>query len=533
MNSGLTIQHMFDYATTYFPDQTIVCRKPEGTIRLSYQEFGHRTRRLAAALMALGVGPGDRVGTFLWNDLPHLEAYFAVPLIGGVLHTINIRLPADQLLYLVNHPEDRVLIVDRTLWPALAPLRERLTSVTAIILTGRSPDPDPLGTLDYDTILEETDGHFDYPAVQETMPMGLCYTSATTGNPKGVLYSHRGMYLHSLTLGLANTLGISLEDTVLPIVPMFHVNAWGIPFAAVWFGAKMVLPGPAPQASTLLDLMRDESVTLAAGVPTVWLSIARELEARPTRLALRAAVAGGSAAPATLIRLFESTFRIPFIHAYGMTETSPLVTVSRLKPHHRTLSDEEQLAIKATQGFLVPGLAMKLERDQHPVPWDGESVGELCLQGPWIADEYYRDPRTRDTFIDGWLHTGDLASVTQEGYVHLRDRTKDVIKSGGEWISSVDLENALMAHPAVFEAAVVSVPHPQWGERPLAFVVVKEGRSATQEELRKSLRDRFAKWQLPDGILFVPEIPKSSVGKFLKRALRDAYRDYFQPSSGE
>lgn len=527
MKTPLLISQLFHYAMTYFPDQTIVSRTHAGIQRFTFQQYGDRTRRLSSALAGLGIKHGDRVGTLLWNDHYHMEAYFAAPSMGAVLHTINIRLAPEQIAYIINHAEDRVLIVDRTLWPLLAPLVDQLKTVDAFLFCGPGDTPAVSGARDYEDCLQAASSTFAYPEFDENDAMGLCYTSATTGQPKGVLYTHRAMYLHSLTLGLANTFGISLNDTVLPVVPMFHVNAWGMPFAALWYGSNIVLPGPAPSPEQLLELIHNERVTLAAGVPTVWLSVARVLETsgmRPPKL--RAAICGGSAAPAALIKTYEERFGIPFIHAYGMTETSPIASVGRLKPHHEALPAPGQLAIKATQGFLVPGLEVRLERDGQPIEWDGEQAGEMCLRGPWIAEEYYQDDRSRDTFIDGWLHTGDVATIDREGYIHIVDRTKDVIKSGGEWISSVDLENVLMAHPAVFEAAVVGVPHPKWDERPLAFVVIKPESSASKEELLTFLAPHFAKWQLPDDILFIAEVPKTTVGKFLKRALRDQYRDY-------
>lgn len=526
MKTPLLIKHLFEYAVTYFPDQEIVARHANGVHRYTYYDFASRTRRLSGALQSMGVGRGDRVGTFLWNDREHFESYFAIPSMGATLHTINIRLGADQIAYIINHAEDKVLIVDRSLWPILKTVRDQLTTVKAIILTGIKSDLDPLDTYDYETLIADAKPMDEYPEIDEESSMGMCYTSATTGNPKGVVYSHRGIYLHSLTLGLANTTAISMQDTVLPVVPMFHVNAWGFPFAALWFGAKIVLPGPAPTPATLVELLKTEAVTVAAGVPTVWLGLARELEAHPTDLPLRVAVCGGSAAPESLIQQFEDRYHIPFLHAYGMTETGPITSTARLKAHHAGWTPQKQLKVKATQGFLVPGLSIRLERDGEVVPWDGEQFGEMCIRGPWIADQYFRDERSPSTFIDGWLHTGDVAIIDPEGYIHIVDRTKDVIKSGGEWISSVNLENALMSHPAVFEAAVVGVPHPKWDERPLAFVVVKENQTTSKEELLTLLAQKFPKWQLPDDVLFISEVPKTSVGKFLKRSLREQYKDY-------
>lgn len=522
----LVLTHLFEYGTTYFPNQIIASRTAEGLHRYTFGDYGSRVRRLSGALQSLGVQRGDRVGTFLWNDHYHLESYFAIPCLGAVLHTINLRLGPDQIAYIINHAEDRVLIVDRSLWPVIESIRGQLTTVRAFILTGSDDSLNAPGTLDYESLIMTAPPLTVFPELSEDEPMGMCFTSATTGNPKGVVYTHRGMYLHSMTVGLANTLALSMEDSILTIVPMFHVNAWGLPFAALWFGSKIVLPGPSATPAILVNLMRDEAVTAAAGVPTVWLGLAQELEEHPTTLNLRAAICGGSAAPHALIRHLEQTFNIPFLHAYGMTETSPIASAARLKAEHQDLDYEARLKIKSTQGFLVPGLEIRLVRNGEVVPWDGEHFGEMCIRGPWIADEYYRDERSQDTFIDGWLHTGDVAMIDPGGYIHIVDRTKDVIKSGGEWISSVDLENALMSHPAVFEAAVVGVPHPKWDERPLAFVVLKPGQDVSKAELLAHLAPTFPKWQLPDDVLFLSEVPKTSVGKFLKRSLRDQYRDY-------
>lgn len=537
MSTPLNLFNMFDYSQHMYGDKWIVTRTPTGVHRYQYRDFGQRVRQLSAALRSLGVQPGDRVGTLAWNDFRHLEVYFAVPLMGAVLHTINLRLSPDHIRYIINHAEDRVLIVDEGLLPLMDTLKDQLPTVEHLIILGPDPDPgqSPIKPAhSYEALVNGADPSMaaydpDWP---EDQPLGMCYTSATTGNPKGVVSSHRGIFLHSMAMGLANTAALSESDTVMPIVPMFHVNAWGLPFAAIWFGANIVMPGLAPTPRDLVHLMATEGVTVSAGVPTVWLGVAKVLEENPTPLSLRMALCGGSAAPPALIQTFEETFGVPFVHAYGMTETSPLATFSRLKS---TLADRpaaERLAVRATQGLLVPGLFMRLVRDGQDIPWDGESMGELWLRGPWIADEYYHDDRTRESFEGGWLKTGDVATINPEGYVHLVDRTKDLVKSGGEWISSVDVENALMAHPAIFEAAVVGVPHPKWDERPLAFVVLKDRRTATKEELLEHLAKIFPKWWLPDDILFLPEIPKTSVGKFMKRTLRDQYRDYLTPQDG-
>lgn len=567
MNTPLLMKQLFEYSQTYFPRKEIVSRTTQGVFRYTYKDFGNRVRRLSSALAKLGVARGDRVGTFAWNHHRHLEAYFAVPCMGAVLHTINLRLSPEHLTYIVNHAEDKVLLIDESLLPLLESLRDKMPSVQAFIImsdsqgaaspaaqagSGAAMQPaspsQPAATSSasrtgqtaaaasttlqpayfYEDLLLDADPTFPYPDdLDDTSPMGMCYTSATTGNPKGVIYSHRGTYLHSMVLGLANTFGLSERDAVLPIVPMFHANAWGFPFAAVWFGAKMVLPGPAPTPRNLIDLMVQEGVTLGAGVPTVWLGVLRELDEHPQKLPLRTILCGGSAAPPALIQAYEERHKIPFAHAYGMTETSPLATFARMKSYQEDLSPEERLGIRATQGMLVPGLEMRLMKDGGDAAWDGQEMGELLLRGPWIADEYYNDSRSREAFQEGWLRTGDVATVDDEGFVKLVDRTKDLVKSGGEWISSVDLENALMAHPAVFEAAVVGVPHEKWDERPLAFVVFKPGQSASNEDLLEFLRSRFAKWWVPDDVLVIDEIPKTSVGKFMKRSLREQYHRHY------
>lgn len=538
MNTPLLINHLFDYSMQVSPNKEIVTRTTSGSFRYTYADFGRRTRQLSSALAQLGVQRGERVGTFAWNDHRHLEAYFAIPCMGAVLHTINIRLFPDQIAYIINHAEDRVLLIDPSLLPVLESIRDRLTSVQAYVVLGDAADV-PETTLSpvyaYEELLRGAKPDFAYPTdLDENAPMGMCYTSATTGNPKGVVYTHRGIYLHSMALGLANTFGLSEADTAMPIVPMFHANAWGLPFAAVWFGAKIVFPGSAPTPSALLDLMAEEGVTLAAGVPTVWLGILRELEQRPRPIKLSKALCGGSAAPKALIRTYEEKYGIAFMHAYGMTETSPLATVARLKSHHMDLPFEQRLDFRSTQGYLVPGLDMRLVGDQGDIPWDGQQFGELLLRGPWVADSYYNDERSKDTFVDGWLHTGDVVTIDSEGFVRLVDRTKDLVKSGGEWISSVDLENALMAHPAVFEAAVVGVPHPKWHERPLAFVVLKNAEQTIgKTELLDFLRNQFSKWWIPDDVIFLAEVPKTSVGKFMKRTLREQYRDYWMSADEE
>ncbi|MBM7647709.1 acyl-CoA synthetase (AMP-forming)/AMP-acid ligase II [Bacillus ectoiniformans] len=358
----------------------------------------------------------------------------------------------------------------------------------------------------------------------------MCYTSATTGNPKGVVYSHRGIYLHSMSIGMTDTLGICEKDVTMAIVPMFHANAWGLPFASVWFGATQVMPGPQFTPGLLAELIEKEKVTMTAGVPTVWLGMLKELEANPRDISsLRGVVSGGSAAPKGIIQAFEETYKIPFIQGYGMTETSPIVSLSNMTTTREKEQPDEKINIRATQGLVVPGLEVRVINENGDVPQDGKTMGELIVRGPWVADEYYKDERTKDTFKDGWLYTGDIATLDEYGYIKITDRTKDLIKSGGEWISSVDLENALMSHEGVFEAAVIAVPHEKWQERPVACVVCKDAYkdSLTKEQLMAYLEPQFAKWWMPDDIVFMNEIPKTSVGKFLKRALRDQMKDYY------
>jgi fatty-acyl-CoA synthase len=382
----------------------------------------------------------------------------------------------------------------------------------------------------YERLLAEGNMAYEFPTdIHESAPAGMCYTSATTGKPKGVTYTHRAIYLHSLCLGLTDTLGLSEHDTVMPIVPMFHVNAWGLPFASVWFGSRQVLPGSAPTPEILLNLIADEKVTISAGVPSVWIAALKVMEQKSFDLShVRAFVCGGSSAPRSIIEKFEYRYGVPFYHAYGMTETSPFVTCARIKCDLENGSKDQLLDIRSTQGLLVPGVEMKIVGANGEVAWDGKEMGELLLRGPWIAEEYYKDERTEEAFQDGWLHTGDIVVVNDEGYLKLIDRTKDLVKSGGEWISSVDLENELMAHPAVFEACVVGIPHEKWGERPLACVVLKDpAQPAGKDELLQFLNERVVKWWIPDDVVFLSEIPKTSVGKFLKRSLREQFQHHY------
>ncbi|MCM3707187.1 MULTISPECIES: long-chain fatty acid--CoA ligase [Cytobacillus] len=528
MQTPLTMTQMIRRAEKYFPKKMVVSRTAGGIQRLSYKEIAERTRKLAESLQKMGVERGDKVGTLAWNHHRHLEAYFAIPCSGAVLHTINIRLSPQHIIYIINHAEDKVLLIDPDIVPLIEKVKDKLKTVKAfIIMTDEEelPETSLSPVYHYEKLINEASGDYEYPDdLDENSAAGMCYTSATTGNPKGVVYSHRGIVLHSMALGMADSAAVSEKDIALPVVPMFHVNAWGLPFAAVWFGTTLVLPGPYFTPKLLAELIQSEKVTITAGVPTIWLGLLKELDENKYDMSsLRSVLCGGSAAPKGMIKAFEQKHKIPFMHAYGMTETSPLVVISTLKSYQEELSAEEKLDIKAKQGILVPGLEMKIAGKDGEAAWDGKEMGELAIRGPWIASEYYKDERTNEAFRDGWLYTGDVVTIDEEGFMKIVDRTKDLIKSGGEWISSVDIENALMAHESVFEAAVVAVPHEQWQERPVACVVLKEPfkGQTTKEELYNFLKPQFAKWWLPDEILFFEEIPKTSVGKFLKMALRE------------
>ncbi|MEO2077450.1 MAG: long-chain fatty acid--CoA ligase [Bacillus sp. (in: firmicutes)] len=528
MQTPLTMTQMIERAEKYFPKKQVVSRTASGIQRLTYKQIAERTRRLADSLKNLGIQKGERVGTLAWNHHRHLEAYFAIPCMGAVLHTINIRLSPQHISYIINHAEDKVLLVDSDILPLLEKCAPDIKNVKAfIIMTDEEelPETSLSPVYHYEKLLSQANPEFQFPNdIDENDSAGMCYTSATTGNPKGVVYSHRGIVLHSMALGLADSAAMSEKDIALPVVPMFHANAWGMPFAAVWFGTSLVLPGPYFTPKLLAELIEKERVTITAGVPTIWLGLLKELDEGSYDLSsLRGILCGGSAAPKGMIKAFEQRHKVPFMHAYGMTETSPLVVISTLKSYQEELDPEERLELRAKQGTLVPGLEIKIVGKDGEVAWDGKEMGELCIRGPWIASEYYKDERTADAFRDGWLHTGDVVTIDEEGFVKIVDRTKDLIKSGGEWISSVDLENALMAHEAVFEAAVVAVPHEQWQERPIACVVLKDAYKdkVGKDELVDFLKPQFAKWWIPDDILFLEEIPKTSVGKFLKMTLRE------------
>lgn len=537
MDSPLLLSSFVKRAERYFPEKLIISRTGENMVhRIPYKEFAVRTRKLAAALTKIGMDRGTKVGSFAWNHHRHLELYFGVPGAGAILHMINIRLSPEHIAYVINHAEDEILVVDHDLFPLIEKLAPMLKSVKHFVIMKDGTDL-PETTLEnvysYEELLAAEDGSFEFPEdLDENTPAGMCYTSATTGNPKGVVYTHRGLVLHSYALGMSDAMGLSERDIALSIVPMFHANAWGLPFASVLFGTTQVLPGPGFAPGMLLDLIESEKVTLTAGVPTIWMGVLKELEANPRNIeTLRMIICGGSASPKGLIRAFEEKYGVPFVTGYGMTETAPLVSLAITTSAMADMTMDERIERRSMAGLPMPGLEVRIVNENGEAPWDGETMGELNVKGAWIADEYYKDERTADAFKDGWLYTGDIAVIEPDGYIKLTDRTKDLIKSGGEWISSVDLENALMTHAAVFEAAVVAIPHEKWMERPLACVVLKEGYAedeATKSELLTYLESQFAKWWVPDDVVFLKEVPKTSVGKFLKAALRKELDGYYQ-----
>ncbi len=531
MDYPLTLAAVARRAETLFGDRPVVSRRADRSIhRSTWAESLRRAHRLASALRALGVGPGDRVATLCWNHDRHLEAYFAVPLLGAVLHTLNLRLHPDELAHIVRHAEDRVVIVDLVLLPLLERFRSR-ADFRQVIVIGDGGDVPP-GMLDYEPLLAAApDARPALPALDERAAAAMCYTSGTTGRSKAVVYSHRALVLHSMATAMAGSFAISAADTVLAVIPMFHANAWGLPFTAALAGAKLVFPGMHLDPAALLELCQEERVTFSAGVPTVWLGVLERLDACPGAYdlrSLRSIVIGGAAAPEALVRGLEERHGLKVLTSWGMTEIAPVGTLGTLTPEADALPPGERHALRMKQG--VPGALLELRvRNEHgDVPWDGVSMGELETRGAYVASAYHRLEEDGDWFTaDGWFRTGDIASIDARGYLEIRDRTRDLIKSGGEWISSVALEGALMSHPAVAEAAVVAVPHPRWLERPVAAVVLRDGRQAAPAELLAWLGERFPRWWLPDDVVFVPYIPRTSTGKFLKSALRASLRAHY------
>jgi fatty-acyl-CoA synthase len=515
----LTLQLVLERMRRLYAGSEVVSVRDGERSRATYAEVVERADRLCSALASLGVGPGDRVATFSWNTREHLEAYLAVPCMGAVLHTLNVRLFPDQLEYIVGHAEDKVILVDDSLVPVLEKLAPRFETVRHYVVIGDGDAgslPDPLR---YEELLAAQEPGYDYPELDDRQAAGLCYTSGTTGNPKGVLYSHRSNVLHAMGECMADSIGMRADDRVMPVVPMFHANAWGIPYGSALTGAALVMPGRDLSAPALAGLIEAERVTLSAAVPTIWMDLLRHAdEHSPDLSSVRLVVCGGSAVPLSLMQQFEQRHDVHILQAWGMTETNPLGSVARPPAG---VEEEVHWRYRATAGRPAALVEARLVRDGgEEVPWDGKSTGELQVRGPWVARRYYRDEGSEEKFDDGWLRTGDIAAIDEAGYIIISDRTKDVIKSGGEWISSVELENEIMAHPAVREAAVIARPDERWGERPLACVVPEEGETLTLEELHEHLAPRVAKWWLPDDLEIVDEVPKTSVGKFDKKVLR-------------
>jgi fatty-acyl-CoA synthase len=552
MDFPLTLPTLLERAGKVFSRVEIVSRRPDrSVVRTCHGEFYRRARSLSSALLHLGLQPGDRVASMMWNHVGHLEVFFGAPCAGGILHTLNLRLHPQEIAAIAKHAGDRFLIVDDVLLPVYEKIRQDVPFERVIVVPYGGGEV-PAGFLNYEELLAEfgSSDDFQYPKLDENDGASMCFTSGTTGSSKGVVYSHRALVLHSFASAMADAFAISNHDTVLPVAPMFHANAWGMPYTCVMTGARLILPGPNVDPDSVLDLIEKERVTVACGVPTVWLGVVSALEKNPGRWKFPSPVrivCGGTAPPVGLMRAMDK-HNLHIMHLWGMTETTPLATLGRLKGHMRDWTEDACYEVRSKQGWPSPFVELRVMRPEtdptssavatsanhSPVaermveaPRDGETPGELEVRGPWVAGSYYNAPdQSHRWTADGWFKTGDVATMDDEGYIKIVDRAKDLVKSGGEWISSVDLENSLMGHPSVKEAAVVGVPHPRWQERPLAAVVLKDGATATPEELRAFLALSFAKWQLPDAFVFVSEIPRTSVGKFKKTALRDQFANW-------
>ncbi|MFV8835043.1 3-(methylthio)propionyl-CoA ligase [Aquisalimonas sp. APHAB1-3] len=539
MDRPLLISQIIEYAASNFPDQEVVSRTVEGELhRYTYRDAARRSRQLAHALQKLGVQKTDRVATVAWNTYRHLEIYYATSGIGAICHTINPRLPADQFTYIVNHAEDQYLFVDLTFVPLLEKLQDHLKGLKGVvIMTDRAhmPETGMSNVHCYEDLIADEPTEFQWPEFDENTASSLCYTSGTTGNPKGVLYSHRSTVLHSFFVLSVPGLTMDEESAMLPVVPMFHVNAWGVPYFGPMVGAKLVFPGPRLDGESLAELMNSEGVTDAWGVPTVWLGLLKHMRDAGERFkSLKHVLIGGSAAPRAMLKEFKETYNVEGLQGWGMTEMSPIGTVSLVRPGDQGRSAEEQLDIKCKQGRAVFGVEMKIvDNDGKSLPHDGEAFGELLVRGPAILSGYYENPEANAKAFDaeGWFRTGDVAKIDAEGYMEIVDRTKDVIKSGGEWISSIDLENAAVGHPEIAEAAVIAAAHPKWDERPLLVCVRVEGSSVDKDGVLEYLGQHVAKWWLPDDVVFVEELPHSATGKLQKARLREDFKDYTLPTA--
>ncbi len=505
-------------------DRKVVSRRPDGSIhRTTMGQCAGRARRIASALAELGIGEGDRVGSLLWNQPEHLELYYGVPAMGAVIHTLNPRLHPDELAFIAGDAGDRAIVVDESLLPAFDAFRSAHEFEHVIVVSQGGDVPD--GAIDYESLIEAAEP-MDWPAPHERRAAAICYTSGTTGRPKGVLYSHRALVLHSMAAALPDAMDVSTRDTVLPVVPMFHANAWGIPYTASMVGASLVLPGPRLDAESVLDLLAEERVTLTAGVPTVWMAMLKAIETEPDRWdlsSLNRLLVGGSAVPKSMIEGYQR-LGLFIVQGWGMTETSPLASTAIVPPEMEDAPDDEKFEYRARQGTPAPFVDIRARGDDGElIPWDDEAMGELEVRGPWVASAYFQGTGAEKFTEDGWFQTGDVVRIDERGCIRITDRSKDLVKSGGEWISSVDMENQLMGHSAVAEAAVIAIPDDQWGERPMAIVVLEDGNEATADDLREHLAKGFAKWQLPERIEFIDEIPRTATGQFKKTSLREQF----------
>jgi fatty-acyl-CoA synthase len=532
MDYQLTLDRILEHANRMFPHKRIKTKLPNGSMHeYTYADLYKRTKKLGNVLEKLGVQPGDRVGTFAWNNFEHVEFYFGIPGAGAVCHTLNIRLFPEQLAFVINHADDKVIYVDGTLIPLMEKVVDELGGVEHFVLFNAPKDVQTKlpNVSFYEDWMADASEDFAWKCDDENMAAAMCYTSGTTGNPKGALYSHRSMYIHTMGENQAMALALTDSDIVLPVVPQFHAMAWGLPYAAAMAGAELIMPGPHLKPDLLAEMIETERVTVAAGVPTIWNGLYHELKNNPRDIScIRALVVGGSAMPRSLIAAYEKDLNVNVLHAWGMTEMSPLGTVSRLLNHHQDLTPDEQWDMKARQGYPIAGVEMRIVNEAgKELPWDGKTMGELQVRGPWISKQYYRVDVSPENFTaDGWFRTGDVVTMSADGFMTITDRTKDLVKSGGEWISTVELENAIISHPKVLEAAVIAVPDAQWSERPLAAVVpMPDSGGLTAEELTEFLEPQFAKFWLPERYVFIDEIPKTSVGKFDKKTLRKRHAE--------
>jgi fatty-acyl-CoA synthase len=537
MQQQLLISSLLTHAERHHGEQEVVSRRVEGDVhRTTYRQLGARSRRMANALAARGVGFGDRVATLAWNGYRHMELYYAASGSGAVLHTLNPRLHPDQVVWIADHAEDQILFFDLTFLPLVEAVASRVKTIKAFVLmTDRAHMPAASkvpNLLCYEELVNDASDNFDWPQFDENTASSLCYTSGTTGNPKGALYSHRSTLLHTYAAALPDALNCAARDTILPVVPMFHVNAWGLPYAACMVGAKLVFPGPFLDGKSLHELFESERVTVSAGVPTVWQGLLAHVEANDLKFStMRRTIIGGSACPPAMMRAFQERYDVQVLHAWGMTEMSPLGTVCTLKPKHDRLSADERMAVQAKQGRAVFGVDLKIVgEDGQELPHDGKASGELLVRGPWIISNYFKG-EGGDPLVDGWFPTGDVSTIDTDGYMQITDRSKDVIKSGGEWIGSIDLENIAMAHPAVAMAACIGAKHPKWDERPLLVVVKKPNAQVTRDELIKFYDGKIAKWWTPDDVVFVDAIPLGATGKMQKNKLREQFADHKLPTA--